>query len=172
MTPISRLPSISSAAIRHAGALTIVATLAGAPVLFSQAPPPPATPKASAAAVAAKPPAGAKGFATAKAAAEALIQAASTFDVNALVAILGPDGTDLVSSEDGVQDRNLSLAFSAKANEAQAVVVNPSNSARATLVVGAEHWPLPVPLVKISGQVVLRREGRSRRDSLPARWSE
>jgi hypothetical protein len=177
MTPRSPMASTSSAAIRHGCALAIVATLAGTPVLFGQAPPPPATPKASPAAVAAKPPVGAKGFATAKAAAEALIQAASTFDVNALVSILGPDGTDLVSSQDSVQDRNLSLAFAAKANEAQAVVVNPSNPARATLVVGAEQWPLPVPLVRISGkwyfnakagrdEVLFRRVGANELDAI------
>src|SRR5689334_17755266 len=152
MTTRSRTASTSSAAIRRAAALAIVAALAGAPVLFGQTPPPRATPKPSAVAAAAKPPSDAKGFATAKAAAAALIQAAAAFDVNALVAILGPDGTDLVSSHDSVQDRNLSLAFAAKANEAQAVLVNPSNPARATLVVGIEQWPLPVPLVRISGK--------------------
>jgi len=178
MTPRSRVATTSSsAAIHYAGALAILVTLAGAPVLLGQTPPPPATPKASPAVAAVKPPAGAKGFATAKAAAEALIQAAATFDVTALVAILGPDGTDLVTSQDNVQDRNLSLAFAAKATEAQAVLVSPSNPARATLVVGAERWPLPVPLVKTSGkwyfdakagrdEILFRRVGANELDAI------
>ena len=47
-----------------------------------------------------------KGFAKPKEAAEALIKAAEKFDVPALLEILGPDGKDLVSSKDPVQDKN------------------------------------------------------------------
>ena len=50
-------------------------------------------------------------FSSPKAAADALISAAARFDVPALTEILGPDGVDLVVSEDPVQDKNTAGAF-------------------------------------------------------------
>jgi hypothetical protein len=46
-----------------------------------------------------------KAFATPKQASEALIRAAETFDLPELKEILGPDGQDLVASEDPVRDK-------------------------------------------------------------------
>jgi hypothetical protein len=90
-------------------------------------------------------------FATPKQAAEALIEATERYDVPALATILGPDGHDLVSSADPVQDKNKAVAFAAKAREKNAVVIDPKNSSRATLSVGSEDWPLPIPIVKKKG---------------------
>ena len=61
-----------------------------------------------------------KAFATAKEAADALIQAAESFDVAALKEILGPDSDDIISSEDPVQDKNRAVAFAQKAKEKNA----------------------------------------------------
>ena len=58
-----------------------------------------------------------KTFATSKEAADALIQAAESFDVAALKEILGPDSDDIISSEDPVQDKNRAVAFAQKAKE-------------------------------------------------------
>ena len=58
-----------------------------------------------------------KGFTTAKEASETLIQATRTFDLASLREILGPDGEDLVSSKDPVQDKNIATAFATKAAE-------------------------------------------------------
>ncbi len=58
-----------------------------------------------------------KAFATPKQASEALIHATEGFDLPALREILGPDGEDLVSSEDAVQDKNAAAAFAEKARE-------------------------------------------------------
>ena len=123
-----------------AGVVTML--LVSTPGVFAQTAPKPA----------AKPPAGARGFATAKGAADALVQAASTFDEAALVAIIGAEGIDLVKTEDPVLDKNYSLAFAALARDAQKVTVSPSNPNRATLEVGHDAWPLPLPLVRIGGQ--------------------
>src|SRR5262245_16839953 len=49
---------------------------------------------------------GQKQFDSAKQAADALIQVASNLDVAAAKEILGPDGEDLISSEDPVMDKN------------------------------------------------------------------
>ena len=63
-----------------------------------------------------------KTFPSAKAAADALVTAAEKYDVDALKAILGPDGIDLVVTEDAVQDRNEAAAFAANAREKLAVM--------------------------------------------------
>jgi hypothetical protein len=93
-----------------------------------------------------------KGFATPEEAAKALIEAAGKFDVAAMKEILGPDGEDLVSSKDPVQDKNHSVAFAARAREKNAVALDPKNKSRATLSVGSEDWPMPIPIVKRSGK--------------------
>ncbi len=54
---------------------------------------------------------GQKEFDTPKQAADALIQVAETFDVAAAKEILGPDGEDIISSEDPVMDKNRATAF-------------------------------------------------------------
>jgi len=93
-----------------------------------------------------------KGFAKPKEAAEALIKAAETFDVPALLEIFGPEGKDLVTSQDPVQDKNISVAFAAAAREKQSVAKDPSDKSRYILSVGNQEWPLPIPIVKRSGK--------------------
>jgi hypothetical protein len=116
-------------------------------------------------------------FDTPKAAADALIAAAATYDVPALEAILGPDGKGLVVTSDQVQDKNQLEAFAAKAHEKMDVVVDAKNSNRAILNVGAEDWPTPVPIVRKNGrwafdskagkrEVLYRRVGRNELDAI------
>ena len=93
-----------------------------------------------------------KTFATANDAADAFIQAAQDFDVPALTTILGPAGKPLVSSQDPVQDKSLAAEFSEKAREKRSVDIDPKNPARATLTVGNDSWPLPIPIVKQNGK--------------------
>ena len=93
-----------------------------------------------------------KTFATAQEAADALIAAAASFDQDVLRAILGPDGDYLVAPGEPAKDRETALAFAAKAREKKAVVVDPKNANRATLIVGDEDWPLPIPIVRKSGR--------------------
>src|SRR5512140_3541122 len=54
-----------------------------------------------------------KEFDTPQQAADSLVQAAESFDVPILKEILGPDSTDLVSSEDPVADKNRAASFAA-----------------------------------------------------------
>jgi hypothetical protein len=95
---------------------------------------------------------GPKLFGTPKEAVEALTQAAADFNVPTLLEILGPDGKDLVASEDRVEDRNRAVAFAAKAKERNRLITNAKNPNRAILTVGDEDWPLPIPLVKKNGE--------------------
>jgi len=88
------------------------------------------------------------GFATPQEAAAALIKAAGDYDLQALKAMFGPDGEDFVSTADPVQDKNNAAAFAERARQKNSVVVDPKNPNQATILVGEEEWPLPVPLVK------------------------
>jgi hypothetical protein len=98
------------------------------------------------------PAAGQEVFTTPEEAAEALIAAAETYDVEALTGILGPDGVDLVVSGDPVHDRNQSEAFAAVAREKNQVVRDPDDPKTAVLWVGVEDWPLPMPIVEDRGR--------------------
>jgi len=91
----------------------------------------------------------AKGFDTPQQAADALIKAAGTFDVPELLAILGPDGHDVVESADQVQDKNNAQAFAKEAAAKNSIQIAKSNPNRATIIVGEEEWPAPIPLVKV-----------------------
>ena len=93
-----------------------------------------------------------KQFDTPKQAADALIQAAETFDVAAAKEILGPDSEDIVSSEDPVMDKNRAQAFAAKAKEKNSIELDKKNPNRAILVVGKDDFPLPIPIVKQKGK--------------------
>jgi hypothetical protein len=110
---------------------------------------------------AATPSAKQKTFATPEAAVAALIAASEPFDTTALAEILGADGMDLVITDDRVLDKSQSAAFAAKAKEKSEVVVDLKDPDLATITVGTEAWPAPIPLV--------RKEGKWRFDSAAGR---
>ena len=93
-----------------------------------------------------------KMFDTPKQAADALIQAAGNYDLHALEVILGPGSEDILSSADTVRDKNNAIAFAKLASEKDEVKLDPQDVNRATLIVGAEDWPLPIPIVKKQGK--------------------
>ncbi len=117
-------------------------------------------------------------FATPKEAADALIAAAATDDVPALKAILGPDSEDVVATEDAVQDKNRIEEFTAKAREKTTVVPNAKNKNLAILSVGADDWPMPIPIVRNKSgkwffdtkagrkEILYRRIGRNELDAI------
>lgn len=115
-----------------------------------------------------------KSFPTPQLAAQALIKAAESYDVPALLEILGPDGKDLVESADPVRDKNIAEEFVQKAHEKTHVTVE---NTKATLVVGNDDWPLPVPIVMKQGQwhfdtkaghdeILIRRIGENELDAI------
>jgi hypothetical protein len=117
-------------------------------------------------------------FATAQDAANALIAAATTFDVPALTKILGSDGIDLVVTSDKVQDEKLSKAFAEQAAIKHSVVPDPSDAKVATLNVGPDDWPSPIPIVQTADgkwrfdihngriEIQSRRIGRNELDAI------
>src|SRR5438067_512580 len=92
-----------------------------------------------------------KQFASPKEAADALVQAAASFDSAALKEILGPESEDLVASEDPVQDKNRAVAFAAKAKEKSSLE---QKGDHAIIEVGKDDFPLPIPIVKRKGKWV------------------
>jgi hypothetical protein len=94
----------------------------------------------------------AKSFDTPKLAADALIKAATDFDVVTLDQIFGPEGRDVVFSGEYAQDKKHAADFAAQAHEKESVSIDPKTGNRAFLLVGDEDWPFPVPLVKKDGK--------------------
>src|SRR5215831_13758815 len=125
----------------------------------------------------ANPTAGPKTFATPEEAADALIQAAEKYDVDALLEIYGADGKDLVVTGDPVEDKKRATDFAALAHEKKSLEFDSKNPARATVEVGENEWPLPVPIVKRNGrwlfdakagrqEILLRRIGANELDAI------
>ena len=61
---------------------------------------------------------------------------------------LAPTASDVVASDDPVQDKNNAQAFAKEALPRTRSQLAKSNPNRATIIVGDEEWPLPIPLVK------------------------
>jgi len=87
-------------------------------------------------------------FDTPQQAADALVDAAEKFDVDALTAIFGSDSKDIVFSGELAQERKHASDFVAQASKKKNVSIDPNNGKRAFLLVGEDDWPFPVPLVK------------------------
>jgi hypothetical protein len=120
---------------------------------------------------------GPRAFNTPQQAAEALINAAGTYDVATLLEIFGPDGKDFISSSDPIRDKGIAADFAAKAREKNVVTIDPKNTSRAVLSVGADDWPLPIPIVKKGSlwhfdsklgrnEIVFRRIGANELDAI------
>ena len=118
-----------------------------------------------------------KMFATVEAASAALIQAAEDGDAAAMMEIFGPDGIDLVETGDPVLDRNQAAEFAAEARIKTQLVWNPEHPEIVTLEVGADDWPLPIPIVNEGGtwrfdteagreEILLRRIGENEIDAI------
>jgi hypothetical protein len=122
-------------------------------------------------------PAGARAFNTPEEAVDAVVKASADFDVNELLSIFGPEGKDVVASSDTVQDKERAQEFAKEAAEKKSIEISKSNPTRATLIVGNEDWPFPVPLMKVSGkwyfdaktgrrQILFRRIGANELDAI------
>lgn len=88
-------------------------------------------------------------FPSPQAAVEALTAAAQTHDTNAMHAIFGPEGRQLVSP-DMVQATNEFSVFVQRLTEKVDYVTNSDSSVELDL--GTDGWPFPIPLVQQDGQ--------------------
>jgi len=109
-------------------------------------------------------------FASVQDAAHALFVAMQSQDEQAPLSILGPAAKEILSSGDPTEDADARVGFVVR-YEAMHRFVTEANGA-VTLVVGAENWPLPIPLVNNHGkwyfdtdagkdEILFRRIGRN-----------
>jgi Protein of unknown function (DUF2950) len=113
---------------------------------------------------------GQRTFASAEDASRTLFGAMEAEDEQAALSILGPAGKDVVSSGDSQEDLDARVGFLVKYREMHRFVTEANGTE--TLVVGAENWPFPIPLVNHHGtwffdtatgkdEIVFRRIGKN-----------
>ncbi|HWC95727.1 MAG TPA: DUF2950 domain-containing protein [Candidatus Sulfopaludibacter sp.] len=112
-----------------------------------------------------------KTFATPQEAAQALVDAAAKNDTPAMLQIFGPSGKDIAQSGDPAADKEARQSFADLARQKMEVRTDPDKD-RATIIVGPDDWPVPVPIVLAKGrwrfdssvgrvEVLARRIGRN-----------
>ena len=98
-------------------------------------------------------------------------------DEQAPLRILGPAGKDVLSSGDAVEDSDARVGFVTKYDEMHRFVTEPDG--KVTLVIGAENWPFPIPLVNNHGswyfdtsegkdEILFRRIGKNEISAMDA----
>lgn len=117
-----------------------------------------------------------KTFASPGEAVLALYNAAKSNDTQALNTIFGSNAGQILQSGDDVADKNMRMDFVRRYDQMHRVVIEPDQTA--TLYIGAENWPLPIPLVKNSNgawyfdtetgtkEILYRRVGRNENDAI------
>src|SRR5260370_29270435 len=114
---------------------------------------------------------GQKTFATPQEAAQALVDAAAANDAASLLRIFGRGGKDIVEWGDAAEDKASREQFAALARQKMQVETDEHHD-RATIIVGPDDWPMPVPIVLDKGkwrfdptvgrmEVLARRVGRN-----------
>jgi hypothetical protein len=96
------------------------------------------------------------GFATPEEAAKALVAALEKEDLATAAKLLGPGSEELLSSGDAVADKGSRADFVADYALKNSVAIDGDT---ATLIVGANDWPVPIPIVKREGRWVFDGEG-------------
>lgn len=118
-----------------------------------------------------------KTFSTPEGAADALIDAAEKYDETALAEILGPGSDDIIHSGEPARDKEMAAEFAAQARTRLRVTKGARNAKVATMFVGNEDWPFPVPINERLGrwsfntaagrrEILMRRIGRNELDAI------
>jgi hypothetical protein len=120
---------------------------------------------------------GGKAFHSPASAAAALCHAARHDDPAQLLVILGPEANDLINPQDEQdEERSRQRAFFVqKYDQMHRLVKEPDGTV--TLYIGAENWPLPIPIVEFNGswyfetnlgkqEVLYRQIGRNEMEAL------
>jgi hypothetical protein len=113
---------------------------------------------------------GQKTFPSAEEATKSFYVASKTDDEKALLDIVGPAGRDVILSGDPDEDLQSRVGFVVKYEEMHRIAKEQDGTM--TLYVGAENWPLPIPLVNKNGawyfdtdagrqEIVFRRIGKN-----------
>jgi len=109
-------------------------------------------------------------FASPDEAMAALVEAGRSGDAQRLAELFGPGSEAIISSGDAVADATARKDFVRRFDEKHALV--PEGDDKVTLQVGADDWPMPIPIVRKDGkwfldgaegadEIVYRRIGRN-----------
>jgi hypothetical protein len=120
---------------------------------------------------------GQRTFASAEDAGSAFFAAMQAPDDQAPLSILGPVGKDVLSSGDPAEDADARETFIVKYQEMHRFVTE--SNGKVAMVVGAENWPFPIPLVNNHGswyfdtaagkdEIVFRRVGKNELSAMDA----
>jgi DUF2950 family protein len=113
---------------------------------------------------------GQRTFLSAEDASSALFDTMQAQDEQAPLSVLGPAGKEVLSSGDPDEDLNARVGFVVKYQEMHRFATEANGTV--TLIVGAENWPFPIPLVNNHGswyfdtpagkdEILFRRIGRN-----------
>ena len=106
----------------------------------------------------------------------AIYNAVKSNDTQTITAIFGSNASPILHSGDDVADRNRAVNFIAKYEQMHRIVQEPDQTV--TLYIGAENWPMPIPLVKNSAgawyfdtetgkqEILYRRVGTNENDAI------
>ena len=87
-----------------------------------------------------------KSYKTPQAAVDALVVTARSGDQKAALAVLGKGGEDIISSDDKVSDDAVRARFVASYDAKHQIAMD--GNSKATLVIGDNDYPFPIPLVR------------------------
>jgi Protein of unknown function (DUF2950) len=122
-----------------------------------------------------------KTFASPGAAVLAVYNAAKSDDSQALATIFGSNSNNILHTGDEVADKNMLANFVRRYDQMHRVVMELDQTV--TLYIGAENWPLPIPLVKNAGgawyfdteagkkEILYRRVGTNENDAIDILYS-
>ncbi len=122
-----------------------------------------------------------KTFASPGAAALALYTAVKAHDAQTVGSIFGSNSSEILHTGDDVADRNMADNFVRRYEQMHRVVAEPDQTV--TLYIGAENWPLPIPIVKNSSgawyfdtesgkqEILQRRVGTNENDAIEVIYS-
>ncbi len=117
-----------------------------------------------------------KTFASPSDAVLAIYNAVKSGDQQTLNAILGSNAGQVLHTGDEVADKKMATDFIRRYEQMHRVVIEPDQTA--TLYVGAENWPMPIPIVKNSSgawyfdtesgmkEILFRRIGANENDAI------
>jgi len=87
-----------------------------------------------------------KVFGSPEEAMKALVETAQSGVRKDVLAVLGPEGEDIISSGDEIADKNALEQF-VKAYQEKVDFVKEKED-RVSIIIGNDHWPFPIPIVK------------------------
>jgi Protein of unknown function (DUF2950) len=116
-----------------------------------------------------------QGYKTPQQAADALIASARTDDQKAALVVLGRDGEDIISSGDKISDNAVRQRFVTSYEAKHHIAMDGDN--KATLMIGDNDYPFPIPLARKAGlwsfdteagrrEILFRRIGHNELDAI------